>query len=176
METNEFQKFLENQKIQKLSATQPDWSLTKQIWIEQANNFVEQVKGFLTEFSPDITCSIQEVDLSEDHLGNYSIPKLIVSLPNEQVEFIPIGALLIGAHGRYDLVGPGGRIKWVLVPENAEKPEIKIQINTENVHNEENDQSSEKLVWKLATPPPSIRYHPISKGVLLEAIMEVSNG
>lgn len=172
MNSKSFQEFLAKQTQVKSAEDQVDWEAKKTEWIKYASDFTDSVTEFLAEFS-EITTQVVDVEITEKNLGTYKAPKLLIRLPKELIELEPVGTLLIGAHGRFDMKGLAGTVKWVLVPENAEKPVIKLNINDED---ENLASTPEKLTWKLATPAPNIRYLPFNKEILLEAIMEVSHG
>lgn len=175
MSPDKFRDFLADQKQQHSQEETVDWEAIKVDWQDAADKFISQIESFLAEFSEDIQCERKVVQLSEQYLGEYDIPKLIILLPKEMIELEPIGTNLIAAHGRYDMKGLAGTVKWVLVPENAEKPTISVRIAGEPELPETKPSPSE-LVWKIATPPPNIRYIPLTQETLLEAIMEVSHG
>ena len=175
MTTKDFQDFLTKQAQVKSTEDKVDWMARKFEWINYAADFINSVKELLDEF-PEIETTIIEVELEEEKLGVYKAPKLLIQLPKELIELQPVGTLLIGAHGRFDMKGLAGTVKWVLVPENTEKPTIKMTINGEDQGSSVAEQVSEKLAWKLATPAPNIRYLPFNKEIPLEAIMEVSHG
>ena len=175
MSPDKFRDFLEGQKQQHSQEETVDWEATKVAWQSAAATFITQVESFLAEFSQDIQCERKMVQLSEQYLGEYDIPQLTIRLPKEVIELKPIGTNLIAAHGRYDMKGLAGTVKWVLVPENAEKPTVSVRISGEPELPEAKPSPSD-LVWKIATPPPNIRYIPLTQETLLEAIMEVSHG
>lgn len=174
MTTKDFQDFLTKQAQVKSAEDKIDWEARKNDWIKYATEFVTDVKNHLAEFE-EIETKISEVDLTEEKLGTYKAPKLLIYLPKEMIELEPIGTLLIGASGRFDMKGLAGTIKWVLVPEEAEKPTVKLMTNdSSDLHVADGKNSN--LAWKVATPAPNIKYLPFTKEILLEAIMEVSYG
>lgn len=175
MSPDKFRDFLADQKQQHSQVETIDWEAKKVAWQTAAEAFITQVESFLAEFNEDIQCERKVVQLIEEHLGEYGIPKLVIRLPKEMIELEPVGANLIAAHGRYDMKGLAGTVKWVLVPKSAEKPTISVRIAGEPELPETKPSPSE-LVWKIATPPPNIRYIPLTQETLLEAIMEVSHG
>lgn len=175
MSPDKFRDFLADQKQQHSQVETIDWEAKKVAWQTAAEAFITQVESFLAEFNEDIQCERKVVQLIEEHLGEYGIPKLVIRLPKEMIELEPVGANLIAAHGRYDMKGLAGTVKWVLVPESAEKPTISVRIASEPELPETKPSPSE-LVWKIATPAPNIRYIPLTREALLEAIMEVSHG
>lgn len=177
MSPDNFREYLKHQKQQKNQAEAINWEEKKLRWQEAAKGFVDQVKEFLAEFSEDIRFEDKKIQLNEDNIGSYEAAALSVILPSQRVELIPAGMHVIGADGRFDMEGIAGKVKWVLVPKTLEKPQISVQIKS----SDEPMQSSpaeinDNMVWKLATPPPNIRFIPLSKETLLEAIMEVTNG
>ncbi len=175
MSPDKFRDFLADQKQQHSQVETIDWEAKKNAWQDAADKFISQIESFLAEFSEDIQCERKEVQLSEQYLGEYAIPKLVIRLPKEMIELEPVGANLIAAHGRYDMKGLAGTVKWVLVPKSAEKPTISVRIAGEPELPETKPSPSE-LVWKIATPAPNIRYISLTRETLLEAIMEVSHG
>ena len=175
MSPDKFRDFLADQKQQHSQVETIDWEAKKVAWQTAAEAFITQVESFLAEFNEDIQCERKVVQLIEEHLGEYGIPKLVIRLPKEMIELEPVGANLIAAHGRYDMKGLAGTVKWVLVPENADKPTISVRVSGEPELPETKINPS-KLVWKIATPAPNIRYIPLTRETLLEAIMEVSHG
>lgn len=174
MTSEEFKAFLKKQRqdVQKNDAI--DWEKRKERWLSYASQFVQEVQQHLSEFSEDLEVNKATAFITEDHLGEYSVPKLLISLPNKElIELQPVGTLLVGAWGRFDLKGLAGTVKFVLVPEDAIKPTVHVSINEEG----KRDQLvSDNLVWRVATPAPNIRYLAFDKEALLQAIMEVSHG
>lgn len=174
MTTKDFQDFLTKQTQVKSAEDKVDWEARKNDWIKYATKFITDVKNYLAEFE-EIETKISEVDLTEEKLGTYKAPKLLIYLPKEMIELEPAGTLLIGAHGRFDMKGLAGTVKWVLVPENAEKPTVKLTTKDSSDQHVADGKNS-NLAWKVATPAPNIKYLPFTKEILLEAIMEVSHG
>lgn len=174
MTTSKFQEFLSKQNQEKKIQEQTDWQKIKSEWQDRATEFVQQAQDFLAEFE-DVKTEVSQVQVIEDNLGEYRVPKLSIHLPKELVELVPIGTLLIGVYGRFDLKGLVGTAKWVLVREETDRPTIKVSVGNDESGTEEST-GSKKLAWKLATPPPNIRYLPFEKDIFLEAIMEVSRG
>lgn len=174
MATKDFQDFLTKQAQVKSAEDKVDWEARKNDWIKYATKFITDVKNYLAEFE-EIETRVVTAELIEDKLGNYQAPKLIIHLPKEMIELVPIGTLLIGAYGRFDMKGLAGTIKWVLVPEEAERPTVKLTTHDSNDKHVADGKNS-NLAWKIATPAPNIKYLPFTKEILLEAIMEVSHG
>lgn len=174
MTSEEFKDFLKKQRqdVQKNDAI--DWEKRKERWLSYASQFVQEVRQHLSEFSDDLEVNEAAAFITEDHLGEYSAPKLLINLPNKElIELQPVGTLLVGAWGRFDLKGLAGTVKFVLVPEDAIKPTVHVSINEEG---KKDQPVTDNLVWRVATPAPNIRYLAFDKETLLQAIMEVSHG
>jgi hypothetical protein len=86
---------------------------------------------------------------------------------------------LIGSKGRVDVEGPSGKAALALVDKNAVglRPVIRISIVEPKEKRQPEVESSRKIVWvwKIATPPPAVKYIELSAESFYELIMEVSN-
>ena len=100
-------------------------------------------------------------------------------------EFIPVGTILIGALGRIDMEGPNGIVKYVLVPEISNAPKIETAIlstvEDRKKWKEKQQKEAEEImkankVWKIATPPPNIKYLDLNEDIFFDKLMEVIDG
>ena len=72
----------------------------------------------------DIEIKYEEIALFEEKLGGYKTKKMILDVGGEKVELRPIGTILIAAKGRIDIEGPKGKVRILLVPQDADGPMI----------------------------------------------------
>jgi hypothetical protein len=63
-----------------------------------------------------------ETEVTEDHIGTYTIPTLELTIGGERVEFRPKGTLVVGAAGRVDI--RGGRDAVTMANLRAEVAQI----------------------------------------------------
>ena len=127
----------------------------------------------------DIEIKYEEIALFEEKLGGYKTKKMILDVGGEKVELRPIGTILIAAKGRIDIEGPRGKVKIVLVPQDADGPMIsgRIVIPEAELKKELDDiRKSAKPIqwtWKIATPPPNIKYINLNKDTFSDRLLEV---
>lgn len=127
-----------------------------------------------------ITIEFKDIELNEEHIGTYKTKSATILIGDHTIQLRPIGTTLIAAKGRLDMTGAYGKVKFIVVPESADKPQIKSMIGTEYMSviasetiNDGNEKSN--WVWKIATSPPAIRYLPLDQESFMDAVMEVSN-
>ena len=119
----------------------------------------------------------QEISINEPRIGTYTAKKIVLKIGSKEVSFVPIGTNLIAAKGRVDITGPSGTAKIVLVDAQALKPNIRVTIKVKGENEDPpEDCAPVAWAWKLASPPPTIRYTELNEATLLQSIMEVANG
>jgi len=156
-----------------------NWTKKKEDWLAKLNGLYKDIESWLKDLDQDVI-SIKYIDkeINEEHIGIYTARKMILRIADEQVILDPVGTLLIGAAGRVDMIGKNGIVKFVLVPASSKSVQIKVTIKTEGEHEkkQEDDRQSiskENFVWKIATPPPSIKYIELDSDSFSDALMEV---
>lgn len=103
---NQLVEFLHSKKIH-AQGPALDWQEKKAAWIHSVENLYKYVKEILHHSTSSGDVNLDEVDMliTEDFVGTYSMPKLILSVGGERVEFRPMGISVIGADGRVDIRG-----------------------------------------------------------------------
>lgn len=164
---------------------QINWEEKKQFFIEEIDKLYSTIDSYLEPYKDKIEVEDSEITIYEEKLGSYNVKKRNLSLKNTTIEMTPVGTILIGALGRVDMEGPNGSVKLVLVPENnnTSKIETAILLNDEDKKRWEEKQKKEdheskvaKKVWKIATPPPSIKYLDLNEDNFFDKLMEVIDG
>uniref|UniRef100_C5D7S9 Uncharacterized protein n=1 Tax=Geobacillus sp. (strain WCH70) TaxID=471223 RepID=C5D7S9_GEOSW len=154
-----------------------DWEQRKQQWLAEIAEFYNQVKAFLAPLQEKGLLSLnwEEVKKYEEYLGEYTTRKLYVNFPDQQVVIEPIGKNIIGAMGRIDMIGKNGNVMFLLVDKEAESPKIMVHFNDglskglEKIRETKNPE----YVWKIATPPPNIKFIDLNKDSFSDALLEV---
>ena len=159
-----------------------DWAQKKDEWLEKLNKLYTEIESWLNDLEQDVV-SIKYIDkeINEEYIGMYTARKMILRIADEQVVLEPVGTLLIGAAGRVDMIGKNGKVKFVLVPESSKGVQIKVTIKAEGkpekgAKEDEQNTIKEDWVWKIATPPPSIKYVEIDSDSFSDALLEVIGG
>jgi hypothetical protein len=176
MQTEQFEKFL-NQKMQEAEgAASIDWGRRKRQWLRNLAEFYLMVHSFLAKYEKTGKIKIQTspVSLTEEHIGTYEAVAKTIFVGAEKVHLQPVGTLLMGAHGRVDMDGPAGRVTFILTDEDPSGTEVSVSTNGKKLRRKRD--SSGKPAWKVATPPPRVHFIALTPETFFDALTEVANG
>jgi len=77
---------------------------------ERLSSLYENVIAWLKEAGVPCVPLFEDLLLSEDQVGAYTVKKLLIKQNSDTLaKFVPVGVLIIGAEGRVDLVGRSGK-------------------------------------------------------------------
>lgn len=164
------------------SSNDVDWNKTREVWIQTLNGLYSEMKEYLKTYidAGEIQVTQKNIEISEEYLGSYEVPKLTFQIGNDKVVAKPIGHRVIGAKGRVDLIGARGTLRFVLLEKGGPAIRTKIKIG-ERVEEE----FSKSLIltseinnsgWYIATLPPRVTKTALSADAFLDAIVELSDG
>ena len=88
-------------------------------WVAAVKRLYQRVTDELLAKSIErglVTVSRVEKEITEEYLGTYRVPELVLGTNRETVRFAPKGRNIIGGKGRVDLVGELDSITLVLEP------------------------------------------------------------
>jgi len=181
MSKQDFDTFINEQIKKKQNEPQIDWDKKRDEWLSHLSNFYEKIESFLEEYTKSGKLSYQfsKKEIVEEYISSYSVSVMNIKLGEHRVKLEPIGTNIIGAHGRVDLIGANGKVKFVLVNKYSSTPLIKITTSVEGEPEKQqvNHQVEKfELAWKIATPPPRIKYIDLNQDIFLEALLEVVGG
>lgn len=171
MGKKDFDEFLSQEPTNAYLEPQTDWGERRREWLNYLKEFYEQVEGFLSEYlaSRDVSREYQEKLINEEMVGTYPVQALHLRIRGRDVILDPVGTNLIGARGRVDMTGPAATVRFVLIGWDV------IQVGTRPETGAEVETEMPEWVWKIATPPPRIRYLDLNADSFLDALMEVIN-
>jgi hypothetical protein len=162
MTYKKFEDFLNEQ------ASEPpvDWQGRLEAWQHEMNSFFERVNTYLQSYIAGGKLELQPhtIKVVEDYLGEYDAPAAEIIIASKKISLRPVGTLIVGARGRIDMDGPRGRVRFVLVGENLQRPDLT------------DEGTKSKREWKVATAGPRIQYLPLTEQSFLDALMMVTNG
>ncbi len=158
-----------------------DWNRTREDWLRELGALYSKMEEYLKKYTDTGRIQVRrdKVFLSEDHLGTYEVETLAFLIGNEKVVAKPIGALMVGAIGRVDLVGARGRLRIVLLEEGISAIRTRIEIGGKV--EEDADRSSlpgsavNKRGWYIATLPPNVTTTALNEDSFRDAIMELAD-
>ena len=95
-----------------------DWNQRRQEWLDAVAQLYLIVEGFLSDPTKDgsVSTARRAKQLTESHLGTYSIEDMVLTIGDEEVIFSPKGRNIIGAQGRVDVRGETGEAMLVVQP------------------------------------------------------------
>lgn len=181
MTKDEFAKVLD-QKVRASTETPPiDWEAKKRDWLEHLATLYLTVEGYLAQFQQSGKVKLEKgkVPLNEEHIGQYEADSMTILLGSDKVTLAPIGTLLIGAKGRVDMTGPAGTVKFILTGKHSTGIKISVTVSGEDRQARQAPPPPvppEEFVWKIATPPPKVRFIPLQPETFFSALTEVVNG
>lgn len=106
---DKFLDFLKKKKQIKVSSlSDKDKELNE--WIADIESFFSQVRLWLAEAEKQdlLQIRVDNRQLSENQLGEYTAPKLIIIFEDEKVEVVPIGKYSLNANGRINMASSKG--------------------------------------------------------------------
>ena len=136
MANNKFDEFVNNQLAIAKREKKIDWEKKRNEWVNNLDNFYTTIKRFLKDYisKEKINLTCEKKTISEEYIGDYEVDSYTISIGKNKIKLDPIGTNIIGAKGRVDMIGPYGKVRFVL----------DIEKRTGGT-------------WKIATPPPKHR-------------------
>ena len=173
----DFEKFLERQQ-KEAEQKKIDWESQKQDWLSHIDDFYRMVRGFLKSYTEQgrVEFSQKPMELSEEHIGHYTVDKLILVFGGIEVTFTPVGTLLIGAKGRIDMRAKAGLVRFVLVDKELSGPRVRVRVSINGEPPKAVRKKPPKPVewaWRIAVPPPATEFVEINEETFFSALMEV---
>jgi hypothetical protein len=117
-QSDELKDFLLSRQ-QHASTNEISWGERRREWINAVERLYQTVTDELLSESIAqglVAVSRVEKEITEEYLGTYRVPELILDIGAETVRFSPKGRNTIGANGRVDLVGELDAMTLVLEP------------------------------------------------------------
>jgi hypothetical protein len=112
-----------------------DWETRKRDWIRSVKELYRRVEELLKSSidAGDVSVKWVEMEVTEEFVGTYRIPRLEITIGNEGVVFRPMGLVVMGADGRVDLKGARGTVtllreksgEWTAVLERVPEREAR---------------------------------------------------
>ncbi len=169
----------------KAESAKVDWHERREEWLDYLGEFYDMVDGFISDYvkSCQMSCIRTKTTLNERNIGSYDVDILSIEISGITIRLTPVGTILIGGKGRVDMVGPNGKVKFVLVPEGSTGPRIAIREaecnNNNDIHDcpeTDTEESIRAWEWRIMTSPPQISYLPLDSDAFYSAMLEVING
>ena len=159
-----------------------DWTKQRDEWLAYLDQLYTLIEATLHEYiaSGQIRCSFKEIELNEEDIGSYVARQLVLKIGGQEIDFKPVGTLLIGMKGRVDVYGPAGTAIIVLVNSKAQGVHSLIHVSvsidgTPPPPPPPEPSEDIKWEWKIVSRPER-RFLPLTADTLYNVILEVANG
>ena len=156
-----------------------DWDEQREEWLSYLKQFYDMVDGFISDYveAHQLSCTRSKKTLNEGNIGSYDVDVLSIKISTITIILTPIGTLLLGGKGRIDMVGPKGKVKFVLVPKGSTRPRIVVRtVDSHDASEAHTEEPINEWEWRIMTSPPQISYLPLDGDAFYSAMLEVLNG
>jgi hypothetical protein len=159
-ELDDLEQFLREQ--QSTDEQKQDWDQRRQEFLTAAQGLLGNIQEWLQPLAGKglVEFAAKAAEIDEWHIGRYKAPGLLAKVGGTEVQFVPVGAEVVGALGRVDVVGPKGRIPLLLRTVTTPAPGP-------------SKETGPRLLWQVTTPPPKVRYIDLTRDTLAQAIRGV---
>ena len=157
-----------------------DWEKRKTWWLGKINELYKEVKEWLGPLTSEDILNIKDdtVDIHEERLGTYRAPYLDINVGSEVVKLMPVGAIIIAALGRVDLIGEEGSVK-IALEQKGHRPQVRAYIVKEEIAKSKKqsnlpdyDQMDTEWIVPTETGRPK-KYQILTKEVFHDALKRV---
>ena len=141
MADNKLSEFLRDKKTKSANVT-INWEAKRKVWVQAVKELYKEITDrYITSAIEDgsVKVSSKDTQITEEYIGDYTVPELHLQVGNERVVFSPKCMNIVGASGRIDLsgdMGEGTIIRedhgWAIVSARVPKRKV-IPLNEESL-------------------------------------------
>lgn len=94
---------LREERAKKEQSQDIDWATKREQWLQSLQELMQQIREWLSAAEDEGLLSVEDstFPVTEDYIGEYDAPGLVISSPvGRQVDVRPYALLVIGARGR----------------------------------------------------------------------------
>jgi len=87
-----------------------DWAEVKREWLDSIDSLYELLRNWFSDYEREklLAFNISEKHLNEEYIGSYNAKLLHINFANgKEIIVEPVGRLIIGAVGRFDIYAKG---------------------------------------------------------------------
>lgn len=165
------------EKTAEASQKAMDWAQVKAEWIKKVGDLEDSMTLWLGSYKDSVQTGREGIEISEEMIGSYQAPLLVIAIGNNVVRIEPVARFIFGGAGRVDIKGPKGIARLVLAPKDSDGPRGQVEGRSSGQASRLGTREAiSEWVWKLASPPPAIKYADLTEESFLDALMAVVNG
>lgn len=183
MTNSDFDAFVKRQQSEQQKEAIFDSKQQLEQWLGYLDALYQQITAYLQTYVESGATQIEYKDktLNEDFAGSYIAREMILKIGRATVTFTPIGTMLVGAKGRVDVQGPAGTARLVLINKLATTARSLIRVTVRTANDPPPPPPSPEAVtqiewvWKIATPPPEMKFIELTQEAFFNMILSVAN-
>ena len=86
-------------------------------WLDAVENLLGDIRSWLAEAQREKLVKIHpdKIKITEENLGTYTAPSLVLTAAGKTVKVKPIGSTIIGADGRVDMESANGTFMFLYI-------------------------------------------------------------
>jgi hypothetical protein len=180
-EIRDFDEFVRRQQAGNATEAPINWGQERDEWLTYLKDLYGEIESLLRKYTSggQIRLEYRPIRLNEENIGSYNAQQMLLKIGRQEVNFVPVGTLIVGSKGRVDVEGPAGKAQILLVNKKALNAASLIHVSVSLGGKPPISPTSptEKIEWgwRIATPPPERRFIEITQETLFQLIMEVAN-
>jgi hypothetical protein len=188
MPGTDFDEFVKRQQTVKAATASIDWKKERDEWLDYLKALYDRIESYLHSYrsAGQADIAYRDIPLIEENVGSYMAREMILRIGLQEILFTPKGTMFIGLKGRVDVRGPVGTSGLVLV--NKKAVDAKSFINIQGASGvvgarrplrpspAATPSEPVEWVWKVAMPPPQMRFTDLTQEAFFEMVLAVANG
>ena len=183
MSNSDFDAFVKRQQAKKHEEAAFDPRKQLEEWLGHLDALYKQATKFLETYVQNGSAQIEyrEIELNEEFSGPYSAREMLLKIGSSTITFTPIGTMLIGMKGRVDVQGPLGSARLNLVNKDVsyarQLVQVAVTIAGQPRSAPQPAAATRKIewAWKIATPPPEMRFIDLTKETFFNMVLSVAD-
>jgi hypothetical protein len=181
MARTDFDKFVQRKKAEEEVVTAFDPKQQLNEWFHHLDALYAKAGEFLSSYIRHGTARIEfrNIDLNEEFSGPYTVRQLFIHIGNSTIILRPIGTMLIGSKGRVDVQGPRGTARLVLINKKVTHAHqlirVRISVPGEPPPPPEPKPDQIEWAWKIASPPPDMKFTDLTEDSFFDMILSVAD-
>jgi hypothetical protein len=183
MTKSEFDAFVQKQQAEADNVAGFDPKQQLQEWLDYIDLLYKKINDYMDRYIAANTASItyNDITLTEDFSGSYSIRRMLLKIGRSTVTFTPIGTMLIGSKGRVDVQGPRGGARLILINKKVSHARQLISVRVSRPGDPPprlptvEDIREIEWEWKIITPSPEMGFVELTDETFFNMILTVAN-
>jgi hypothetical protein len=178
----DFDKFVQRQQGKSQKTEVFDSQLELREWQAALENLYQKIHDYMIEYinGKQAAITYRIVQLNEEFSGPYEAKEMLLKVGPSTISFTPVGTMLIGSKGRVDVTGPHGSTRLVRMDRKIERASQFFKwtvtvVGESSASIVEPTKAKIDWTWKLATPPPDLRFVELDQESFFDMMLSIAD-